>query len=54
MVKRFLLMFSAVLCVAACAASVKVKLNDGWTAVHSGNYEVKATADGFTAKQLKK
>lgn len=52
--KRFLLLFSAVLCAAVCAANVKVKLNDGWEAVHSGNYEVKATADGFTAKQLKK
>ena len=43
--------FAALVCCGLCA--VELKLSDGWVAVHSGNFEVKAVKNGFTAKVLK-
>ena len=51
MLKKMLLLFAAV-CGAVLGAA-EVKLNDGWVAKYSGNFEIKAVDGGFEVKALK-
>ena len=51
MKKNIFVCMALLFCCALCAA--EVKLSDGWVAKHSGNFEIKAVKNGFSAKILK-